>query len=207
MGIARWDIIQAAIAATGARRYLEIGVQGGQCFGRIQCEDKVGVDPDRSSAATVHLPSDAYFAQLAPDVRFGVIFVDGLHHREQVCRDILNAYRHLEPFGVIVVHDCDPPTKQSGERAMCHGVWCGDVWQGWLDARLALRETYTCTVDTDLGCGVVMAGVAPIPVLDCAEDARTWEAFQANRADWLGIVSPRDLPALWTMREQFVQRG
>lgn len=204
MGMARWDIIQAAIVATGARRYLEIGVQGGECFRRIRCEEKVGVDPDCSSAATVHLPSDTYFAQLAPHEQFDVVFVDGLHHREQVYRDIVNAHQVLRRDGVIVVHDCNPPTQGAGQRVICGGIWCGDVWQGWLDARLALRGTYTCTVDTDLGCGVVLSGVPPAPVPHYAEDQRTWERFVADRPQWLGLLDPADLPALWALREQHV---
>lgn len=196
MGLARWDVVNALVSATGAERYLEIGVQGGECFRRISCREKVGVDPDGSSAATVHCTSDHFFAGLAPTERFGVVFVDGLHHREQVCRDVLNAYLHLAPGGAIVVHDCDPPTEMSGRREQCGGVWCGDVWQGWLDARQALaHRAYTCTVATDLGCGLVLP-LPPGPVPQPAESERTWEHFVATRNQWLGVVLPDDFQAL-----------
>lgn len=195
MGLARWDIIQALVGVTGATRYLEVGVQGGECFQRVLCPVRVGVDPDATSRATVHLPSDEYFARLGADERFGVVFVDGLHHREQVCRDVLNAYRHLEPGGAIVVHDCDPPTEQSGRREICGGIWCGDVWQGWLDARQQLASLgesapWTGTVATDLGCGLVLPWLPPQPVPTLPAAERTWARFQATRDEWLGLVSP-----------------
>ena len=173
-------------ARIGARTYLEIGVQRGDAFSSVEIETKVGVDPDPSSAATIHLPSDAYFAQLdaekSPD-RFDVVFVDGLHHREQVVRDVLNSIRYLSDGGAIVVHDCNPPTERSGGRAMCPGVWCGDVWKGWIDLRRILkREAFV--VDTDLGCGVILEG-DPTPPLDPFDPS--WEAFDQNRTEWLRL--------------------
>lgn len=181
----RWDLLNQIAARIGARTYLEIGVQGGHAFSRVEVERKVGVDPDPSSAATIHLPSDAYFASLDSEERFDLVFVDGLHHREQVVRDVENSIRHLSPGGAIVVHDCNPPTERAGGRAMCGGVWCGDVWRGWIDLRRSLdREAFV--VDTDLGCGVILDG-DPTPPAESGDP--TWIQFANDRAGWLNLVS------------------
>ena len=181
----RWDLINRIAAQIGARHYLEIGVQAGHTFRRIDIEHRTGVDPDPRSAATIHLPSDTYFERLdasPPEHTFDIIFVDGLHHREQVVRDVNNSLRYLSPGGVIVVHDCDPPTEQSGRKAMCAGVWCGDVWRGWIDLRRRLdREMFV--IDTDLGCGVILEGASsPVPPGMADPD---WPTFAADRDGWL----------------------
>jgi hypothetical protein len=72
-----------------AKSYLEIGVSGGENFQKIRCENKVGVDPEPTSPATIFLPSDDFFKQNKET--FDVIFIDGLHHSDQVLRDINNS--------------------------------------------------------------------------------------------------------------------
>ena len=184
----RWDLINRIADRIGARSYLEIGVQAGHAFERVEVDRRVGVDPDPRSAATIHTTSDAYFASLDESdsaERFDLVFVDGLHHRDQVARDVRNSLRYLSAGGAIVVHDCDPPSERAGGRAMCSGVWCGDVWKGWIDLRRTLdREAFV--VDTDLGCGVILAGEPTPP--SCAHDPE-WAEFAADRSGWLRLVS------------------
>lgn len=200
MALNRIMIINRLIRHLIAKSYLEIGVQQGECFRRVLCADKTGVDPDKTSAATIHLPSDRFFA-LFPQLElpaFDVVFVDGLHHRDQVFRDIMNARKVMAPGGAIVVHDCDPPTQQAGTREMCNGVWCGDVWQGWLDTRMALAKEFgalgpwTGTVDADLGCGLVIPWMRPEPIPEnLPEGDRAWGEFQTNRKLWLNLITPQ----------------
>ena len=193
MGGARWDLLNALARQLGATRYLEIGVQGGECFRRVQVAVKVGVDPARGGA-TINLSSDAYFAGLSEGELFDLVFVDGLHHREQVHRDILNAWKHLSPGGAILVHDCSPPSERAGSRDQCGGVWCGDVWKGWMDARHSLGEVaFLGVVETDLGCGLILPlqdGVPPEPPPWSREetDRAGWSFFQKNRAGWLRSI-------------------
>jgi len=54
------------------------------------------------------MTSDNFFEQLAPDVRFDLVFVDGDHRALSAARDITNALHHLQPAGVIVCHDILP---------------------------------------------------------------------------------------------------
>ena len=196
----RTGIINRIARQIRARPYLEIGGQGGVNFGRVRGPTRVGVDPDPGSGGTIHLPSDAYFARLdsersdpdKPDTTFDLVFVDGLHHSDQVLRDIENAVRYLTPGGVIVVHDCDPPTEGSATRVQSGGVWCGDVYRGWLRYRAtSKRETFT--VDADLGCGIVLdspclaSSLEGYPLADL--DSLPWPTFRARRSELLGLVT------------------
>jgi hypothetical protein len=202
MGLARWDLLEALARRLGAMRYLEVGVQNGDCFGKVRVAEKVGVDPVKGTAATINLTSDAYFAQLPKEERFDLVFVDGLHHRDQVHRDILNAWEHLTPGGAIVVHDCDPPNEAAGSRAQCGGIWCGDVWRGWMDARRSLAgRAYLGVVATDLGCGLVLPlgeGRVEVPPPWSVEetDRATWDFFAHRRAQWLNTIHPDAFHAL-----------
>ena len=49
--VRRWHVIQAVIAATGARTYLEIGIADGQNILRVDAPVKIGVDPIAPSLA------------------------------------------------------------------------------------------------------------------------------------------------------------
>ena len=57
----RTDIIQSLINKIGAENYLEVGVSAGENFRDIKCKNKVGVDPEPSTPATIHTDSDSFF--------------------------------------------------------------------------------------------------------------------------------------------------
>lgn len=183
----RYELINLIARQIRARSYLEIGVQRGVCFSQIEVPYKVGVDPDPTSAATVKMTSDMFF--LSNQERFDLVFIDGLHLNEQVRMDILNTTSVLNPGGVVVIHDCDPPNERAGGREMCGGVWCGDVWWEW--SRFRQDSTgMSFTVDTDLGCGVIYPRrESMVPLAFPGKAPVDWQDFQAHRAEWLGLVT------------------
>lgn len=61
------------------------------------------------------LTSDDYFRDLAPEVRFDVAFIDGLHTYEQTYTDVCNALRHC-PDGAVLVDDVVPSDEVSAMR-------------------------------------------------------------------------------------------
>ena len=206
MKLSRLEVLNRLAAQLRARTYLEIGVQTGIVFRSVNVAHKVGVDPDPSSAATMHMTSDQFFADLAdgypsfpagPDGRrtADLIFIDGLHHAEQVAKDAANALSCLTPGGVIVFHDCDPPTEISQRREIADpGCWCGDTWRAWVALNRALDATpglSVFTVDTDLGLGVVSTSrLFPVPTPGPVEPvAMPYEMFRANRFDLLKLWS------------------
>lgn len=181
----RLEALNLMASALGARTYLEIGVQRGLVFRVVNVAHKVGVDPDPRSAASIHRTSNDYFADLDPATRFDLIFIDGLHLAEQVEQDVANALKHLTPGGVIMLHDCSPPTKRSAEREIDPALWCGDVWRAWVRIRAFMPSTFT--VDTDLGLGVI-SPTDPIRPVPEPHVYATWEDLDQHRQTALGLV-------------------
>ncbi len=131
----------------GETSYLEVGVAGGQTLETICADLRTGVDP-APLFDTTHLPrglrffegsSDEYFASLSPDTTFDLAYVDGLHLYEQAYRDVMNAFRHTSPRGIVVVDDVVPRDDSSALRdyeesrrqraeAGLSTAWHGDVF-------------------------------------------------------------------------------
>lgn len=188
----RIEIIQALIDKHKYTRYLEIGVRDGECFNAIKCETKVGVDPDKSSKATVFTTSDEFFAShtFAP---FDIIFIDGLHHADQVEKDIDNALKCLNEGGTIVIHDCLPTSKRMQEIPLTdQQEWTGNVWLAYLFFRCTKSDLSMCVVDTDWGCGIIQRGSQTTVVID---HKPTYEEFEQNKHEWMNIISVEQFKA------------
>ena len=158
----RWDILNKLIKKNNYKNYLEIGVQNPSSnFDKINCENKVGVEPNvydwhRGTPPTFVGTSDEYFEAIKDsDIKFDIVFIDGLHHDDQVIRDIENSLNILNSEGTIVVHDCLPSNEREQERDDHGGVWLGDVWKGIAHLRITRDDIKIEVVDTDLGCGVI----------------------------------------------------
>ena len=74
------------------------------------------------------MTSNRFFSQLDQEkilyknIRFDVIFIEGLHLAEQVDRDISNALRYLKDDGFIVLHDCNPPLERHAREDFYYGL-------------------------------------------------------------------------------------
>lgn len=185
----RIEIINGLIAKNNYKSYLEIGVQAGHCFSAINCENKTGVDPDPASAATVISTSDLYFKGSIK--KYDIIFIDGLHHSDQVKKDIDNSLKALKKGGTIVMHDCLPTSKRMQEIPLQEqNEWTGDTWKAFLK----LRENHDlemCVVNCDWGCGIIRMGVQePFMVVN-----PTYEGFVLNKNSWMNIISPEQFKA------------
>ena len=152
----RSDLLNSIAEEIGAKSYLEIGVQEGITFNAISISKKTGVDPDPYSKATLHITSDMYFDLLDDDVKFDLIYVDGLHHWETALRDIDNAVKHLSKDGVIVVDDIAPRREEHQTREPSAIYWTGDVWKAWFVAIHRYGSQFDMFgVDIALGQGVI----------------------------------------------------
>lgn len=105
--------------------YLEIGCATNALFNSVLARNKVGVDP--ACGGTVRKTSDAFFAD--NQKTFDVIFIDGLHHYDQVRRDVINAIRFLNQDGWVALHDMLPRTWLEHHVPQINDVWTGDVWK------------------------------------------------------------------------------
>ena len=108
-----------------AKRYLEIGCDLNQVFNKINCENKVGVDPSRGG--TIRDTSDNFFK--TNKEKFDLIFIDGLHTYDQILKDFKNSFDCLNDGGYIVMHDLMPRTWLEEHVPRISNDWCGDVWK------------------------------------------------------------------------------
>ena len=146
--IFRWDLIQHIINKYNCTTYLEIGCDKDQSFSRIKINKKVGVDP--ISGGTIRDTSDNFFIKNKD--KFDIIFIDGLHHYEQVIKDIYNSLDILNDNGHILIHDCLPRTIAHQAIPRYRGSWNGDVWKSIVELRTKSNlEVFTCEIDFGVG--------------------------------------------------------
>src|SRR6478672_8788492 len=149
----RTDIINFLLKSLGRseNNYLEIGVRNpNDNFAHIASTTKYGVDPGlefKENPVDFKLTSDAFFDQLragsvlSKDIRFDVIFIDGLHLAEQVERDIENALEFIADDGFVVLHDCNPPSEfhasesHAYKLSPAYGFWNGTTWKAFFKFR------------------------------------------------------------------------
>ena len=179
----RTDIIQLLINKINAKSYLEIGVSSGENFEKIKCEKKVGVDPELSSPATIFLKSDDFFLQNKD--KFDIIFVDGLHHADQVLRDINNSLDILNDGGYIVCHDMNPEKEEHQIVPFQGGTWNGDCWKAFVQLRQERDDLEMYIVNTDYGCGIITKGNQNLLVIN---EEINFKNFDRNRKKWLNLI-------------------
>ena len=150
----RWDIINELIKQNGYSRYLEIGYGDGQTFKNVDCNYKIGVDPNPHSKCDHITTSDEFFSK--NNETFDIIFIDGLHTYEQVRKDFFNSVTILNNGGIIVLHDCNPTSYEMQRTDVSvSNEWTGDVWKLIVELRTTDNEFEVLVVDTDYGCGIV----------------------------------------------------
>jgi hypothetical protein len=196
--LSRTNILNTLVEKYGYTSYLEIG-QGlsGANFDWVRCRTKVGVDPDKSLKAAYQITSDEFFA--LNKATFDLIFIDGLHQADQAERDIVNSLRILNENGSILVHDCNPTTREMQIMPRSQRVWTGDVWKAWVRLRATRTDLKMYVIDAESGCGLIRRGRQT--TIRLPEDL-TYEGLAENRAEWLNLIEPdafledlkRDLP-------------
>jgi hypothetical protein len=203
--VKRWDLLNHLIDTRGYRRYLEIGVRDpSRNFDRIRAAEKTSVDPSPLGPVTYELPSDEFFARLGaeqPGKQYDLVFIDGLHLADQVERDVENSLRHLAPGGTLVLHDCNPESRDA-QTEDYDGIkrWNGTVWKAWAKLRATRADLAMAVVDIDDGCGVITRGSQQcwqLPSLDYA--ALDYSYLRRNRRGLLNLVPVEEsYPALTT---------
>lgn len=129
------ELLNALIAKYNLKSYLEIGVQNpANNFDKIKCERKVGVDPAFNQPDVIYpITSDEFFSSYCLDTKIGtgfdLIFIDGLHHADQVKRDFENSLRCLSDNGFIVIHDVLPENEEGAKVPRNTKQWWGDVYK------------------------------------------------------------------------------
>lgn len=127
----RTQLINKLIEYNHFKTYLEIGVENSTNYNAITIEDKQSVDINPRCNATYTMTSDEFFKQLSPKKKYDLIFIDAMHVEEYVDRDITNSLKHLNPGGMICLHDVIPISKGTAQKKEKYDgtVWNGDVYR------------------------------------------------------------------------------
>ena len=151
------DLLNALIEKHGMKSYLEIGVQNpANNFDKIKCEDKQGVDPELTGFEKIlNKTSDFFFEIMDSARKYDLVFIDGLHHADQVKRDFENSLRCLSDNGFIVIHDCLPQNEKGTSVPRETVVWWGDVYKFCMSIRNHYHDIGFVTYNIDNGCMVV----------------------------------------------------
>jgi|ETNvirnome_2_300_1030623.scaffolds.fasta_scaffold00079_2 hypothetical protein len=111
------DIIQPILDNIDESCYLEIGVDEGNTFDKINATVKHGVDPYGASPSITHkMTSQMFFAmnKYFWHHQYDVIFLDGCHMAEVIIAEIMQALYILKPLtGVVVLHDTVPVNEEA----------------------------------------------------------------------------------------------
>jgi hypothetical protein len=195
MNMKRTDIINIFIEKLGYKSYLEIGTQkpSGN-FNHINAEYKFCIEPFPSPSDMDKInfigTSDEYFQSITDDIKFDIIFIDGLHHDNQVLKDIKNSLNHLSNNGVIICHDCLPTTEKMQEREDHGGEWTGDVWKAIAKLRKERTDLDIRVVDTDYGCGIIRRGINQPYNVTNKEDYLSYNYFKFFKYEMLNVITP-----------------
>ena len=182
--ITRNQIIQYFVKQHTYKTYLEIGCADNKTFDHVTCPFKIGVDPVRGG--NIRLTSNEFFKFNTQ--KFDLIFIDGLHHYDQVSLDFANSLDCLNENGTIVIHDMLPNNELEQTipyNSSVHGAWTGDVWRLGFDL-IRRNDILFKIYSEDYGVGVVTKKKQN-PVL-IEKSIKTWADYLTYR-NKLPIVS------------------
>lgn len=190
--VKRYDIINYLIEKYKLINYLEIGVFQGENIRNVKAPHKDGVDPGVEGYVVpeVNYPmaSDDFFNLIKghDEIKYDIIFIDGLHHAEQVKKDIKNSLNHIVEGGFILLHDCNPVSYEAQLIPRQTVAWNGNVWEAFVDFKAHYPRMECCVIDTDFGVGVIKVGEKI-----CTLQANIWEwdYFNENRKRLLNLIT------------------
>jgi hypothetical protein len=190
--VKRYEIINYLINKYKLVNYLEIGVFKGENIREIKAFYKDGVDPGveghRPPEVNYPMTSDDFFKLIEghDEIKYDIIFIDGLHHADQVEKDIKNALNHVVDGGFILLHDCNPVSYEAQLIPRQTIAWNGDTWKAFVDFKLNNPTYNCCVVDTDFGVGFIQNNGNGYKIENQIND---WAYFNSNRKKLLNLIT------------------
>lgn len=204
----RTDLINYLIEKYNFKTYLEIGLDDGYNYKRINCENKESVDPyfeqdhnkhdftfsgelpyEILSILTYRLTSDDFFD--ANENNYDLIFLDGLHTEEQIGKDVVNAMKCLNENGFIIVHDCLPRSYEATITPRIQTEWNGTVWKGIVE--LTKQGLDIKVWDKDYGVAIIRKtndeNLLHLP----KKCEHSWDEFVNKRNELLNVINTETL--------------
>lgn len=199
----RMGVINHLIKKFGYSTYLEIGVREGECIRQISCGLKHGVDPSKMCPEVTHnMTSDEFFANHCKQT-YDIIFIDGNHDSDYVCRDLNNSLKVLSPNGSIVMHDCFPQKKEHACKyieIVDPSIWNGDSFKIMNSIVKNYSEVLSASViNIDHGVGVVRKKVEVTPQI-VYDDFYSFDVMNANPTTEINLISIQEFLDMWGSR-------
>ncbi len=164
-GLQKYDMINALAKKNGYQSYLEIGTTStGGRFWKIDkkqlrvCHRLLYRCPEQfidGDEITYRSANESIENLLPSSPWYDVVFVDPWHSFECSMRDLQAGLSVLQEDGVMIVHDCCPPSREYARPKPVEGGWCGVTYCAYIEFLLSRPDLIYYTVDTDYGCGVV----------------------------------------------------
>ena len=136
------------------------------------------------------MTSDQFFERVGGRRKWDLCLIDGLHEHTQVTRDIQNCLFHLNPGGMIMLHDCNPSSKERTAYNIN-----GTCYLAVVEARCTREDEYVCTIDTDQGLGILYRGKNERWTQDPVEKCLNYAYFEKHRVPLLNLVSVEEFVA------------
>ena len=194
--VTRTDILNYLIEKYKYNTYLEIGVRNPQSgnFNNIKIKNKIGVDPNPIIKQDNIFVGTSDFFFIKNNKTFDLIFIDGLHLENQVDKDIANSLTCLNEGGMILLHDCNPPTEMHQRENYCvdgkYPAWNGTVWKSFAKLRMTRPDLSMYVIDTDWGVGVIKKGSQELFISnDTNIDELKYDLLENNRKNLLNLIS------------------
>jgi hypothetical protein len=178
---------QIANYMTRASTYLEIGVAAGTTFEAVKLPFRWGVDPQPTfnhyflpeGCRFSVTPSDIFFAEIPNEIKFDLIFLDGLHHWEQTYKDLVNSFSHANQQTVIVMDDVIPSDEFSSWRDSSEAVaarfaaggsnhnWHGDTYKVLMALKDFHPELEWCVINEEPNSQAVIWKKSENEIVEC----------------------------------------
>lgn len=203
----RDEIINYLIQNYNLESYLEIGLDDGSNFKKINCKIKESVDPyivtdhnrwdliisetlpdEISKLLTYRLTSDEFFE--CNNKKYDLIFIDGLHTEEQVGKDIINSLKILNDNGFIIVHDCIPRSYEAQIVPRIQSEWNGDVWKAIVE--LTKQGIKIDVLNEDFGIGIIRKVKEDSLLYYPKKSELTWDDFSNNKEILMSIINEKE---------------
>lgn len=164
--INRSSIINHLIYKYNFYNYLEIGVNDGLNFNKINIKNKIGIEPYPSKDCIkniLFMTSDEYFEFISnSNLKFDIIFIDGINQEYQMNKDINNSLKFLNDNGFIILKNCNPPNKTHQQiNIFNNGISTfsnGTSWRSFVNLRINNPNLHMSVINCEWGLGIIQKG-------------------------------------------------
>lgn len=174
-------IINHFIKRYDYKSYLELGVRDKtNTYNHILCDNKTGVDIDGRCQPDYVMSTDEFFATVAVDKKWDIIFIDASHEKGQVRKDFNHSLEHLNDNGTIIMDDINPFTAE-----LTYPWHCDNAWEVFAELRGERSDLEMFGIESSF-CGVVRRGTQ-VPHNLTIEP--TFEFLDKHRQELINILS------------------